>query len=221
MGTPRFSYALFDLDGTIVDEKSSWEWVHDHFGVDNSDNVRAYLDGYLDDRAFMASDIALWQDAKGGPVHIAEVSDILADAPLMPGAEELFYALRQAGLPTAIVSGGIDLLADRVADEHGVQRSVANSLATDDQGMLTGKGVCRVALEDKATPAKRLLDELGWSPGQGVGIGNSRYDVDLFEIAGFGIAFAPLDETVRKGADVVVDTNDMRELIPHLVEGEA
>ena len=223
MATPRYPVILFDLDGTIVDEKSSWEWVHDHYDVDNGDNVDAYLAGHLDDHAFMAADIALWQEAQGAPIHTKEIEDILADAPLMKGAHALFEALHEAHVRTAIVSGGIDLLADRVARELAIPYAVSNTLETDGAGMLTGEGTCRVYLKDKATPSRTALEAIGGTVGQAAAVGNSRYDVGMFKVAGFGVAFAPLDNEVRAGADVVVDSHDMRDLIPVLldVEGDA
>lgn len=221
MASPRFPVVLFDLDGTIVDEKSSWEWVHDHFGVDNADNVRAYLDGHLDDLAFMAADIALWQEVVGGPIHINEVADVLRDAPLMRGAQALFEALHDAGVGTAIVSGGIDLLADHVAKEMGCAFAISNSLVTNPDGTLTGEGLCRVYLENKASPSREALKRLGAAPGEAAAVGNSRYDVGMFEVAGTGIAFAPLDDEVRAGADLVVDSRDMRDLLPVLLGVQA
>ncbi|MDX1612109.1 MAG: HAD-IB family phosphatase [Candidatus Thermoplasmatota archaeon] len=221
MVEPRFPVVLFDMDGTLVDEKSAWEWVHDHFGVDNSDNLEAFFQGYLDDEAFMASDIALWQDAAGGKVHIKEVEEILAAAPLMPGTHELFDALNEAGVTTGIVSGGIDILAHRVAQELGIQVVEANGLAVDAKGFLTGQGICRVYLEDKATPTQRALRALGADGEQAAAVGNSHYDVGMFETVARGIAFAPVDQGVREGADIVLETKDMRALIDHLVEGWA
>lgn len=218
VATARFPVVLFDMDGTLVDEMSAWAWVHDHFGVDNSGNLDAFIQGNLDDEAFMASDIELWTHAHGGPIHISQIEEILQKAPLMAGASGLLETLHDAGVATAIVSGGIDLLAERVAEELGIDTVIANGLATDDEGYLTGQGICRVYLEDKAGPSRKALAELGARPGQASAVGNSTYDRGMFEVAGHGIAFAPLDEEVCQAADEVVDGKDLTQVIPHLME---
>lgn len=218
MATSSYPVVLFDMDGTLVDEKSAWAWVHDHFGVDNSDNLDAFIQGYLDDEAFMASDIQLWTEANGGPVHISQIDEILQEAPLMAGAHTLLDTLHAADVRTAIVSGGIDLLAERVAGELGIETAIANGLATDEDGYLTGQGICRVYLEDKATPSLQALARLDGQPGQASAVGNSTYDRGMFQVAGHGIAFAPLDEEVCEAADTVVDSKDLADVIPHLME---
>ncbi len=214
-----FAYVLLDMDGTLVDEKSSWAWVHDHFEVDNEANLEAYLAGRFDDETFIEADVALWQAANGGPVRLGTVDAILDEAPLMPGADALADALARLELPAAIVSGGIDRLADRVADALGLEVALANGLETDAEGHLTGRGTCRVRLKDKGSPSLDVLDAWGLAPGEGIAVGNSRFDVPMFDVAGTGVAFAPVDERVRTAADVVFEAKDLAELVPVLEQG--
>lgn len=217
-GTP-FAYVLFDMDGTLVDEKSSWEWVHDHFGVDNSEHLDAYMAGRFDDDTFIRKDLALWAQANGGPVPVDRVVSILDQAPLMPGARGLLDAIDGMELPTAIVSGGIDLLAERVAAELGIETTVANGLVVDAEGRLTGEGRCRVPLKDKGSPSLDVLEAWGLPPGEGVAVGNSRFDVPMFDVAGTGVAVAPVDQRVRTHADHVVDGKDLTAVIDVLHGG--
>lgn len=216
-----FDYVLLDMDGTLVDEKSSWAWVHDHFEVDNQGNLDAYLAGRFDDETFIEADLALWREANGGPVALSTVDAILDAAPLMPGADALARALERLDVPAAIVSGGIDRLADRVAKRLGIEVSLANGLATDGQGHLTGQGICRVRLKDKGSPSLDVLEAWGLDPGEGVAVGNSRFDVPTFDVAGTGVAIAPLDERVRTAADVVIEGKDLADLVPVLETGVA
>ena len=57
---------LFDLDGTLVKEISSWRSIHKFFGTEDgvSSNLKAYELGKIDYEEFMRRDIALW------PKHI-------------------------------------------------------------------------------------------------------------------------------------------------------
>ena len=34
----QIKLVVFDMDGTIIEPKSSWAMIHDHFGTDNSDS---------------------------------------------------------------------------------------------------------------------------------------------------------------------------------------
>ena len=50
-----------------------------------------------------------------------------------------------------------------------------------------------------------------------VSIGNSFVDVSMFALSGLAIAFNPIDEQVKKNADVVINAKDLRELLPYIL----
>lgn len=214
-GHGRLDIVLLDMDGTLTPGRSSWELVHHHYGVDNEANWRAYQEGRITDEEFMRSDIELWH-RDSSRVHLQEIHDVLADVHLTTGLPAFLQALRDRGLATAIVSGGLDVLAHRIAREHGVDLVLANTIATDADGFLTGESECRVRIDDKATPTTRLLDALGIPPERAASVGNSRWDAGMFERTGFGVAFQAMDDHVREAADVVVDVRDLRAVLPHL-----
>ncbi|MCI4360921.1 MAG: HAD-IB family phosphatase, partial [Thermoplasmata archaeon] len=118
-------FVAFDMDGTLVDVVSSWAAVHDHFGESNSESVRLFMTDQIDDAEFLRRDIEIWW--RHAPhITVMELEAILAPVPLMPGAKELFRALHARGIRTAIISGGIDLLAKRVGRELGIDYVLAN-----------------------------------------------------------------------------------------------
>jgi phosphoserine phosphatase len=205
---------FFDMDGTLTDRISSWEWVHRHFGIDNRDSWEAFLRGDIDDLEFMRRDIARWKAR--GPVPIEVIRRALDDIPLVAGARELVGALHARGTRTVIVTGGLDLLAERVCREVGIRDHVGNGLCHDEHGMLLDDGILRVPVNDKGQPVRRLLDELRVPPERAAAIGNSSQDVAMFRATGLGVAFDPLDEAVRREADVVIEEKDLRLAIPHL-----
>jgi len=203
------------MDGVLVDIVSSWVHVHQRFGVNNDHSLEAYLRGEIDDREFIRRDIALWKGADP-EVTSEKIRSMLADAPLMNGAAELMTELRRRGYRTAIVSAGIDLLSERVARELGMDLQFANGMCTDESGRLSGEGVFRVRLMDKGSTVLKAAEMLGVEPDGIVSVGNSRYDVSMFERSVLGIAFCPEDEHVREKADVVVDEKDLRAVLRHL-----
>lgn len=211
----KFDMVAFDLDGVIVAERSSWEWVHRHFGLDNSQSLEAYCSGRIDDAEFMRSDIAMWKKADPD-INLEQIRKILLDAKIVNGARETIQHLKSMGLRTCIVSGGIDLLADHIGGICGVDRVISNGLTANANGRLLGEGILRVELRDKAGALKRIMDDFCVEPERCVAIGNSWVDVSMFKISGMGIAFNPIDSESITGADVVVESDDLRDILPHL-----
>jgi len=203
---------VFDLDGVLVESESSWQALHDAFGVDNEENFQRYLRGEIDYREFMRSDIRLWGNASR-----EEIVMMLGRVRLMNGAKETIEKLRRAGYKTAIISSGISLLADRVKDQLGIVRSYANSLRFDEDGRLTGEAEELVTLLNKDDVLKRLAASEGLEPLECAVVGDSKFDVAMFKEAGFSIAFNSKDELVKEAADSVVEEKDLRAILPLLV----
>jgi len=208
----KFDMAAFDLDGVIVAERSSWEWVHRHFGVDNSHSLEAYCSNKIDDMEFMRSDIAMWKSVDP-EVSLARVKDILMKARIMKGSRETIQNLKKKGIKTCIVSGGIDLLADHIGTICGVDSVISNGLTADENGKLLGDGILRVELRDKASALRNIMDEFGVEPSRCAAIGNSWVDVSMFKISGYGIAFNPIDGETIKQADIVIESDDLRDVL--------
>ena len=203
---------VFDMDGVLADAESSWVHVHKHFGVNNDHSLYAYLRGEIDDLEFIRRDIGLWKQ-KEPDITSERIRALLADVPLMPGAAETVAVLRERGYATAIVSAGIDLLAERIASDLGIDHHLANGLVTDDNGILSGEGILRVRLMDKGEAVKTLMRSAGVDKKRTTSVGNSRYDVSMFDVSGFGIAFAPSDQDIAKKADAVVREKDLRGIL--------
>jgi phosphoserine phosphatase len=207
----------FDMDGTLVDVASSWAAVHAHFGDNNDEGLRRFLADEIDDVEFIRTDLEIWRR------HAPELSQgdleaILDRVPVMPGAAELFRGLRARGVRTAIVSGGIDLLARRLARELGIDVALANGFRVRSDGRLTGEGIVRVPIHDKGSVLARLQEQLGIPPEETAAVGNSEIDVGLFRRSRLGIAFLPEDEAVRRGADRIVSDRDLSKLLDLLAE---
>lgn len=208
---------VFDMDGVLLDSPSSWRHIHNHFHTTNDESVEAYLRGDIDDAEFIRRDVSLWRD-DGKLVTMARIEEILADIPLMPGAQECIDALTQAGVTTAIVSAGLSLLADRTAAQLGIPYVQANSIKTDRFGRLTGEGDVQVRLTRKDENVRTLAATLGIPLSACAAVGNSCFDIPMFEVSGLGIAFDPEDDCVRKAADRVVEEKDLRCVLAEIIQ---
>jgi phosphoserine phosphatase len=205
-----------DMDGTLVDVASSWGAVHAFFGDSNTEGLRAFMENRIDDAEFVRSDVRIWWRHRPG-LSRGDLEEILAGVPLMPGAHALVDGLHARGVRTAIVSGGVDVLAHRIARELGIDIVLANGFETDGTGRLTGEGIIRVPIWGKEEVLARLQGELGVPPSETGSVGNSEIDVGLFRRSRVGVAFLPADETVVRGATVVVRERDLGQVLPHLV----
>ena len=212
----KFDLVAFDMDGVLVDYLSSWTWVHDRFGVSNEESVISFMDGEIDDLEFMRRDIALWLRHRPG-LGIPEVERELVRLPINPGIGATVQALKEKGTRTVIISGGLDIIAGKLAKEYGFDAQWSNGLATDTDGKLTGEGVLRVELCNKRKALQEAQYLFGASPERTAAIGNSSIDVSMFQAAALGIAFNPIDEDVIRGAHHVVRDASLSAVLPFLL----
>lgn len=200
------------MDGTLVDIVSSYATVHAYFGERNDDGLRRFMANEIDDLEFIRSDIRLWRKHRPD-LRVDELEEILEGAPLMPGADALIRGLHARGVRTAIVSGGIDLLAHRVGRDLGIDIVLANGFRVDADGRLTGEGIIRVPVQRKEEVLATLQAQLGIDPSETASVGNSEIDVGLFRRSRVGVAFRPEDAAVRRAATAVVPGSDLGKVL--------
>jgi phosphoserine phosphatase len=211
-------FVAFDMDGTLVDVASSWAEVHRFFGENNDEGLRLFLAGQIDDEEFIRRDVAIWKRHRPD-LTADEVEEILEAVPLMPGAEELFRELKRRHITTAIVSGGLDLLARRLGRELAIDLTLANGLRVDATGHLTGEGIVRVPVMRKEAVVAQLQQQLGVPTESSAAVGNSEIDVGMFRRSSVGIAFLPDDPQVTAGATHVIREKDLRRVLDFLEAG--
>lgn len=203
------------MDGVLIDTLSSWRYLHQRFGTNNKRSVTAYLKGEIDYYEFMKRDIELWHE-NGVPTTLTTIQTLLYQLPLINGAKDCIHFLREKQVHTAIVSAGLDILAQKVATELGVEYVYANGILADTQGRLTGESVLRVELLHKDNNVKDLTNKLKIPLEQCAAVGNSCFDIPMFEACGLGVAFNPTDTCVREAADIVVEGKNGRDVLSAL-----
>jgi len=127
MAEERSIGVLWDMDGTLVDTEPLWmaaetELVSSFGGVWTHENAMACVGKGLDDSAAIIQ-------AAGVRLGIDEITRWLTDhvkahlnpetMPWRAGARELLFALREAGVPTALVTMSLHDMAQHVADQLG------------------------------------------------------------------------------------------------------
>jgi len=200
------------MDGVLTDTGSSWRHIHRYFGVSNDESVDLYLRGKIDDYEFIRRDVYLWRE-DGRLIKRDKLEEILSDVPLMSGADKLIEKLREYNIKTAIVSAGLDILANKVAGKLGIDYVYANGIKIDSEGRLTGEGIVNVRLMYKDQVVDRISRELGIGFNEMIGIGNSCFDIPMLQKCGIGIAFNPEDKCIEKTADIIIREKNLESLI--------
>ncbi len=144
--------------------------------------MKLYTDGKIDYREFMRRDIASWPKN----LAIGEVDRILSTYRIRKEALETVNRLKDLGAKVALVTSGIDILAERVARDLGMDSWVANGLETTPSGRLAGTGIGRVDPSRKDMAYLGLLRRLGIRRENTIAVGDTIYDLRFLKSARMG-----------------------------------
>lgn len=212
MSLDSYKLAVFDMDGVLTQPVSSWEFVHKKLGVDNTENLKSYRSGTLEYIDFLKSDVRLWLNG-GGTTSARKVVSILDEIPLRQGVQDTFKILRDAGMKTAIVSGGIYWLAERVGKTAGADEIHANHIRTDGSDNIIADGVVMVDPRHKDDVVKNIQKRLEISRQETISVGDTLQDAAMFRNSGISFAFNPVDQSVSERATFTVEGNDLSAIL--------
>ncbi len=209
----RFKRVIFDVDGTLTQERSIWEYIHIRLGTWHGfaeEYQKQFLAGVIDYQRFCELDAEVWKGMK-----VEEILEIVKTVPFHPGAEALISHLKQKGLKLSMVSSGLSLLTNWVHQKYGFDHSVSNDLLCED-GILTGKVRIQVHYDQKAEWVTRILRQDEIRPEEVIAIGDSRGDLDMFQMVGFSVAFNSSCSDLEKIASVCIRSQNLADIIPKL-----
>jgi phosphoserine phosphatase len=208
-----FKLVIFDLDGTLTQERSIWEYIHIRLGKwygFAEEYQKQFLVGKISYEEFCERDAQVWRGMK-----VEELLEIVKTVPFHPGADELIAHLKQKGLKLSVVSSGLSILSDWVHQKYGFEYSVSNDLLHEN-GVLTGKVRIQVYYDKKAEWVKRILEQFNVRPEEVMAIGDSVGDIDMFQMVGFSIAFNSSCQDLEKIASLCVQSQNLADIIPRL-----
>ncbi len=200
---------VFDVDGTLTRHSSIWWRLHEHFGT--QDLGRKYYDQYfageIDYLEWARLDAELW---KGRPIE--EVLEVVRETELVPGALEAITEIKKRGIHVAILSGGLDIMANNIAQRLGIDYVLTNRLKVMD-GRLTGEVEILVGWGEKAAEIRKIANDFKIPLENTAYVGDGRNDISAFRVVGLAIAFMPEHEEVAKAADYVIIKHDLHEIL--------
>ncbi len=210
----KIAAVVFDLDGTLVryhgvEFESSWGAIAAAAGVkEESDRLLAeYLPRREAYREWVERDAELLAG-----IPVAVVRERIFPPPYARGAREAIAGLRGKYL-LGILSSGVDLVADYVKEDLGLDFAFANRLLTED-GRFTGESELVVDLWSKDKVLERIAAKYGITLEEICFIGDHMNDVSVMRVVGLAIAVNSKDEDLSRIADHVID--DLS-LIPALI----
>jgi len=204
----RKKLLVADLESTII-ENEMLEELADFLGLRApvAAITRRAMNGEIDFVGALSERVAL---LSGMPV--SALGEAATRMRIMPGARALIATLRRAGVKTALVSGGFTVFAERVADELGFDRIVANRLDIAD-GKLAG--TISPPIVTGATKRETLLAlaaEQRISLAETMAVGDGANDLPMLGTAGLGIAFHA-KPAVAAASRTRVDHGDLTALL--------
>jgi phosphoserine phosphatase len=204
---------VFDVDGTLTSHSSIWWRLHEHFGteIEGRQFYNQYFAGEITYSEWADLDASLW---KGQSVE--DVKSVVQATELVPGAKETVARLKEAGIKVAILSGGLDILAEDVARRIGVEYVLTNRLLHS-EGKLTGAVETRVGWGEKVQEIRRVCSHFNVSLKETAFVGDGRNDLSVFDTVGLSIAFRPEDDEVAKAAMETVHEDDLTKVLSFIL----
>ena len=205
------------MDGVIFQHTNFWLELHKAFGTleEGAELTKKYL---KTDYLKLVKEVIgrLW---KGKPTKT--YLDLIKQQKYNPHVKEVIEELKKKGYSTCIISSGPYDLALRAKNELGIDEVFANKLLYNPD-IITGEylengNYCweiadanKLPFLTKFCKANNIrLDEV-------IAIGDDYNDIPKFKAVGFSIAFNTTCKELREVADIVVESNDLREILKYV-----
>jgi phosphoserine phosphatase len=213
MTTPTNYYpvVVFDLDGTLLRRTTVSLLLAEHLGHADAFNEfeRAFAAGEISNRAIADASAASYAGRT-----TSEIESMLAAASWIGGIDETLRTLARAGTHVLLATITWRFAAELLQERHGFAAVCGTELQVIDG--VVGGSVSRYFDEnDKLHFVEEWCAERSISLADVAAVGDSRSDLPLFRRVGRAVALNATPEA-RRAATCVIDTEDLREVLPLL-----
>ncbi len=176
---------MFDMDGTIVQYnsgsfQSSWDAIGHAAGL--REQWQHLLEYYLPRpelyREWFEKNCELLQG-----LPFASIEPSIFPPPYTPGFLEFAGYLQEQGIRKGLVSSGVDVVAQKVQQDAGLDFILVNEVHLND-GIFTGTGKINVGIADKGSLVRTLLGSYNVPKEQAVFFGDHFNDIPAWQEVG-------------------------------------
>ncbi len=220
---------VFDCDGVLSDNGSSWQLIHKQFGTGEDDGgehqktLERFLDGEISEEEFVAHDIQLWRGISP-EIHRDVIMRCYSGVGLIEGAREVVEGLQKRGVFVAIVSSGVDIFVGAIANMLKVDDWVANGFEWDEDGWLVKGLPTRVFSHNKGLMVEKLARINGFEASEIISVGDSSTDLSMIIDGSHFIGFNPRRDRAKLAFEEagvpVVNDKDLKLIWPYIFPGE-
>lgn len=211
MTEKKYKLIIFDVDGIFYPEKNRWLEGHRVLGTlkEGTEATEKYLN--TDYKKLVEIVIeGLWKGRDATPFL-----EMIKEVKMHEGIDELFSFLDKYDLKRAVISGSIKQLFDRISSKYHFDYVYINE-AVIENGVFSGefKWPVGAAQEEKVVVFQELINKLGIKTEEAIYIGDSKRDIPIFKEVGLPIAFNCCHDELRNYAKEIVDSNNLKDLVP-------
>ena len=220
---------VFDCDGVLSDNGSSWQLIHKQFGTGEDDGgehqktLERFLDGEISEEEFVAHDIQLWRGISP-EIHRDVIMRCYSGVGLIEGARSVVEGLQKRGVFVAIVSSGVDIFVGAIANMLKVDDWVANGFEWDEDGWLVKGLPTRVFSHNKGLMVEKLARINGFEASEIISVGDSSTDLSMIIDGSHFIGFNPRRDRAKLAFEEagvpVVNDKDLKLIWPYIFPGE-
>ncbi|MGH3854133.1 MAG: HAD family hydrolase [Pseudonocardiaceae bacterium] len=205
---------VFDLDGTLIRGTTTSLMIAESMGhravVEELERLHHTYE--ISNHEFTAREARLFAGT-----HPEQIRDHLRDVPWIGGLRETFVALTDAGCILLLATLAWRFVTE-VLEHRPWFAAVSGAEMELEASLLSGVTFRHFDEEDKLRFVECWCTAHGYQLADVAAIGDSRSDVPLFHKVGTAIALNATSDA-RAAADHVLDTDDLRDILPLLQIG--
>lgn len=147
--------------------------------------------------------------------EVSKIEQAVLQIPLIGGFQDTIRSLKEHDIHILIVTVSWCFAARALVREYGLD-GCAGARMGEDGARFTGQVERHFEEYHKPQFVREYADKFGFDLSQCVAIGDSRSDIFLFKEAGLAIALNATEQA-RVAADVSLDTDDLTDILPHIL----
>lgn len=200
---------LFDMDGVLLQHKSSFQYCQEAIGCDCSWFYELVDGDLLYDKHINK---LVLQKMMGHGFTKDKLLELARNAPQMKGIGEVMNAVKAHRGVAVIISGGIGAFAQELKRQYPITSYVSNELHFDRPDNPPTWEI-RCGHSDKGRIARSIQSAFGISKEETFAIGDYSNDCTMFSEAGLSVAFNG-NHDAKAAATFSIESDDLSEILP-------